>query len=506
MPPSFPARALVAAVTFAVTLTALACTRGQEPAPSPLAGPAGSPPVPIRLPAPTPSDRPLPINLSTALQLGNARALDIAIASERTRVALAQLERARVLWVPSLQLGGNYFRHDGRLQNIEGDVLDLSRSAVLAGLAPNAVFATTDAIFGPLAARQVLRAREASFQAATNDTFLAVAETYFNAQQARGELAGALDATTRAEELVRRTEQLAPGLAPPVEVARARTELARRRQQVHSARERWRVASAELMRILRLDAAALVEPLEPPHLRVTLIGLDRSVDDLIPVALTNRPELAAQQALVQAALQLMRQERLRPLMPSLLLRGAATSPAGTLSSGIFGGGRNGDVSNFGARNDMDIQLLWQLDNLGFGNRARVNERRAEHQVAVLESFRLQDRVAAEVAQAYAQLESAAVRVGEAESGLKDAVDSVEKNFVGVSQTRRVGDINLLVIRPQEVVAAIQALAQSYNDYYSTVGDYNRAQFRLYRALGQPAQLMLTDPSGECLAVPKENRE
>ena len=30
--------------------------------------------------------------------------------------------------------------------------------------------------------------------------------------------------------------------------------------------------------------------------------LDRSVDDLIPLALTNRPELAAQQALVQAGI------------------------------------------------------------------------------------------------------------------------------------------------------------------------------------------------------------
>jgi hypothetical protein len=48
---------------------------------------------------------------------------------------------------------------------------------------------------------------------------------------------------------------------------------------------------------------------------------------------------------------------------------------------------------------------------------------------------------------------------------------------------------LLAIRPQEVVAAIQALAQAYNDYYGAVADYNRAQFRLYRALRQPAQAL-----------------
>jgi hypothetical protein len=36
----------------------------------------------------------------------------------------------------------------------------------------------------------------------------------------------------------------------------------------------------------------------------------------------------------------LRQERLRPLIPSVLLRGASTNPAGTLAGGVFGGGRN----------------------------------------------------------------------------------------------------------------------------------------------------------------------
>src|SRR2546426_9131686 len=35
-----------------------------------------------------------------------------------------------------------------------------------------------------------------------------------------------------------------------------------------SARERWRLASAELARVLRLEARALVDPLEPPHIQV----------------------------------------------------------------------------------------------------------------------------------------------------------------------------------------------------------------------------------------------
>jgi outer membrane protein TolC len=455
-------------------------------------------PVPSPLPAPVPGAKPLPINLPTALRLANARPLDIAVASQRIQAAAAELERARVLWLPSIYLGTDYFRHDGQLQSTEGVIEGLSKSSFLAGAGPSVVFAFTDAIFAPLAACQLVRAEQAGLQAATNDSLVAVAEAYFSVQQARGELAGAEDAARRAQDLVRRVEGLAEDLVPPSEKSRARAELAERLEDVESARERWRTASAELMRLLRLDASALVQPLEPPHLQVTLVPPDRPVDDLIPIALSYRPELAAHQALVQATLQRLRQERLRPLVPSILLRGASSGIFGTLAGGVFGGGRNEEISNFSARSDFDIQVLWELQNLGFGNQALVKQRRAENQLAVLELFRTQDRVAAEVAQAYAQVQSAAARVARAEPGLKDALESVDKNFQGLGQANRVGKLYVLVVRPQEVVAALQALVRANARYYAAIADYNRAQFRLYRALGQPGQL-LAGEAAACLA-------
>jgi outer membrane protein TolC len=469
---------------------------GQEPInyPPRVHSSSEAPPVAVSPPASASGDKPLAINLPTALRLAGMRPIDIGLASERIKLACAELERAQVLWLPTINLGAEYSRHDGQIQETRGEVFGTSRSSFQFGAGPVAIFAITDAIFAPLAQRQVVRAREEGLRTARNDSLLAVAEAYFNVQQARGELAGAVDAARRTEDVVRRTAKLAAGgegILADVDVVRARTEFARRDQALDTARERWRVASADLVRVLRLEASALVEPLEVPHLRVTLVALDKSVDDLIPLALTRRPELAAQQALVRATLVRLRQERLRPLIPSVLLRGASTNPSfGTLSGGYFGGGINDNLSNFGARSDFDIQVLWELQNLGFGNRALRDVRRSENRLSVLELFRIQDQVAAEVAQAYAQAQSAANRVGKAERGLKDAVDSANKNFEGLGQTKTAGGrVIILVIRPQEVVAAIQALAQAYGDYYAAVADYNRAQFRLYRALGQPAQLL-----------------
>jgi outer membrane protein TolC len=308
-------------------------------------------------------------------------------------------------------------------------------------------------------------------------------------------LAAALVTTRRTEELVRRTKTLAPALVPELEIDRAEAELVRRQQAELLARERWKVASAELLRVLRLDPAAQVEPLEPPELRVDLIDLNKSVDDLIPIALTSRPELASQQAQVRLTLTLLKQERLRPLIPSVLLRGFSTPVTGTLAAGYFAGGPHDTIGNAGLRSDLDLQVLWQFDNLGFGNRARVHQREAENHLAVIELFRIQDRVAAEVVQAHAQVQLATRRVGLAEQGVRAALNSADKNLVALGQTKGAGNQVVLLVRPQEALAAVQALAQAYIDYYGAVADANRAQFRLYRAWGQPAQWVIQDQHG-----------
>ncbi len=265
-------------------------------------------------------------------------------------------------------------------------------------------------------------------------------------------------------------------------------------QSLAQARGDWMVASAELTRALRLDPTALIEPLEPPHLQVTLISPQENLDELVPLGLTSRPELASQQALVQAALARLKQEKMRPLVPSVVLLGDAVpaAPAGYLSTGVFGSGLNGSSSPWTTRNDISVQLLWGVNNLGFGNRGLIRERQAEQEQTLIELFRTQDKVAAEIATAYGQLDAAARRVVEAETGVKQAQLSYAGNLRGLSQTTRFGDVLVLVNRPQEVVAALQQLATSYDNYFVSVNDYNRAQFRLYRALGYPARILARD--------------
>jgi hypothetical protein len=121
------------------------------------------------------------------------------------------------------------------------------------------------------------------------------------------------------------------------------------------------------------------------------------------------------------------------------------------------------------------------------HRGLVTQRRGEQWQALVELFRIQDLVAAEVAQAHAHVQAAAVRVGRAEAEVRSGLASYAGNLRGLSETVRVGELLQLVNRPQEAVAALQQLQQAYLNYYSSANDYNRAQFRLFRALGYPAE-------------------
>jgi hypothetical protein len=60
-------------------------------------------------------------------------------------------------------------------------------------------------------------------------------------------------------------------------------------------------------------------------------------------------------------------------------------------------------------------------------------------------------------------------------------------------------------RPQydalEPLLAIQALNQARVTYLAEVIEFNRAQFRLYTALGQPANTALPTAAAQTVAVP-----
>jgi len=465
-----------------------------------VSAPAG--PVAGTDPAGDQTPRGLTINLAAALQLAGVRPLDIAAATVQVQQGLALLLQAKVLWVPNINGGVDYSRHDGVQQNIfTGNNFQKGRQTFFVGGGPFLNVAVTDAVYEPLAARRVVAAREANVQTARNDALLAVSQAYFVLQEARGRLVGVEATIVRAQRLVNFTVGLAPGLIAPLEINRAKTELQSLRQTREVALRDWRVASAGLAEVLLLDPETLLEPIEPPFVQVTLIPADQTVAELVPIAINNRPEIASQRELLAAANQRLKQEKKRPFLPNLLVL-SPTTATGLLAAGNFSAGPNGNLGTNGHAAGFEVAAVWELQNAGLGNIGLIRQRRAEQDLAAIDVTRVLFRVRAEVTQALARLQTARARVPQTEEGLRQATESADKNFIGLRETTRpAGELLRLVVRPQEVVAAVIALNLAFEQYAGAVNEYNAAQFALYRALGQPAQWVTSRPSELALLPP-----
>jgi outer membrane protein TolC len=437
-----------------------------------------------------------PIDLAGALRLAGARDLDIALARERACQAVAELDQARVLWLPSLYVGPSWVRHDGQAQIVQGQVQSISKSSLFIGanaaagssaFGPNpaggpaplsglaTVLRISDAIFEPMSARRIVAARKAGILTATNDALLGVSEAYFDLQQAAGTLAIAREAAANAGALASLTATFArSGAGLEADHRRILAERERQRRNVEVTIGQLEVASAELVRRIRIDPRVVVSPVEPPEAAIRMVGDDCPLDDLIETGLRNRPELAEAQETVQATLVRLRQAKLRPLIPSLSLQYAG---------GGFGGGVNEFFGNFGARSDAAVNLYWEVQNLGMADRAIARSRGAQQRAALLEQMKVQDRVAAEVVRADKSLLASARAMREAGKSVPEALSSLDLNLTNIRRGAGLPGAT----RPIEVLQPIQALAQARADYLDAVLAYNRAQFRLYHALGRPPQ-------------------
>ena len=172
------------------------------PAASPLGG------IPTLKPAPIgPDDVRFPITLATALRLSDARPLIVAMAQAKIWIAEADLTQAKVLWVPDLNIGADYIRHDGGGPDFNKGILTTPSTNFFyggAGLWGNqyGIIPIPDAIYQPLVARQVLNSRHWDMQAAKNDAVLQTADAYFMVHQYRGSYTGALYTVERARDVV----------------------------------------------------------------------------------------------------------------------------------------------------------------------------------------------------------------------------------------------------------------------------------------------------------------
>lgn len=423
----------------------------------------------------------VPINLPTALAMIGGQHPVVGFARWRVQEAYARLDRAKVMWLPSIQSGFNYRRRDGNYQAVDGSIVDVNLNSMNYGLGAGAVaagsptqpgvvaqFHLADAIFLPKAAEKTAWARSHAANAALNQQLLNGALAYIELLEAYQDQEILSQSATRTADLAKVTRDYADtGSGLQSDADRTATEYALLQSRIVSAQERQLVASTRLARELSVSMTSKLLPQEPVIVPLELAPPTTEEASLIATGLSVRPELKESQALVAAACEAFKREKYAPFVPSVLLGFSTTS---------FGGGLGSNAENFGGRYDIDAMMVWETRNLGFGEKGARSERNAQVQQATFEKLRWMDLVAQQVAEANVQVTMRRQQIEIAERAIATASDSHRRNMDRIREGQGL---------PIEALQSIQALESAQRAYLNAIANFNRAQLQLQWSLGWP---------------------
>jgi outer membrane protein TolC len=427
------------------------------------------------------------LDMSTALQLVAGQNPQVAFAYQRIAEATARLELAEAMWLPSIRAGISLNRHEGNLQNSNGQIVDISRTSLQGGFGAGAVGAGTnpvpglsaqfhlsDAVFAPRIAERNLEARNFSSWGTYHDQMLRASTAYLELLRAHQERAIARETLRNADDLTRLTKSFAStGQGAQADADRAATERAIRQNDVARAMEAVDVASARLAEVLHLDAPVRVIPTEQQVAPINLVSLQPTVQEMVAIGLSSRPEVGENSQLVAAACERLEREKYAPLLPSMLLG---------LSYGGFGGGVGDTVGNFNDRLDVDVSAVWEIRNLGRGDAAARDVAQSQVAQARYREIETMDQISREIVEARSQVKSRKRQIDTSRSAVSTAQTSYTRNRQRINEGQGL---------PIEFLQSLQALDQAQREYLRSVTDFNIAQFRLHHALGWPSDVSET---------------
>jgi outer membrane protein TolC len=438
---------------------------------------------------------------------------EILMARERVSEAVAARQLAAAQFLPTINAGTNVNVHDGVLQASNGQILHVNRGALYLGLGSNAVGAGTvnipgivwngnlsETLFAALVTRQVVRQRRFESDAARNDVLLRVAIAYLELLRAEGRVAVLTKTREENREVARVTKTRAEvGQQRKADYDRALTELEQRDSELVEAQGAVEIASARLCQLLDLDPSVRLHAIDGWVVPCPIVPPTVPLPELLAIAMTQRPELNAQRAAIRAAFLELRGAKVLPFSPNFILG---------YSAGTFGGGSNlvskgvalpdgttlqqPRFDSFAGREDIDAVVYWTVRNLGLGNLAIVRLAQSRLRTQNYRLVEVLNRVRAEVASSYARTQARYAQIEIGERAIKSGTDAFQEDMTRIRNA---------VGLPIELLDSLRLLAQSRLTYLDAIIDYNRAQFELYVAMGQPPADTLARPVPAALVPP-----
>ncbi|HLJ93406.1 MAG TPA: TolC family protein [Gemmataceae bacterium] len=469
---------------------AMGCAQGvplwEAPAPVPVVRAAGADPSEVvlsrpvvrtsateSLPAPAPlPGRSLPISLDTVFRLAEEQNVQIALARARVDEASAEKGIAAKGWLPRVDVGTAYYRHEGGIANEDGTLTHSSFGTFFGGVELNGRLDLREAVYQKVNAERLLWQQRGELRRITSETLLDAASTYVDLLAARTGEAIANSMQKDLHDLLVRAQKLA-GTEPgaKVEVARIEAQLKGRDQLVLEMHEQAARASVKLAYLLGLDPALPLLAADAELVPLELVDVTPPVADLVARALSTGPgiqEMEGLLALIHDSIERSRGPgRLLPVFEVYM------------GEGIFAAGP-GARSDWDNRWDLGVAARWNLtEHLTRCERERLL--RAKTEQAHLAYLDLRSKLTAGVYEAREAILSG-----------RDQIHATQEQITQAKRAHKLSDDrlknNISGSSPSEVLLSLQALSLAQASYLNVLRAYDKAELRL---------LLLLGPSSDC---------
>ncbi len=467
----------------------------------------------------------LAVDLPAVVQVATAQNVDIRHARQVVEASRGQYESTVGAAFPAIVPTALFERVDGTVRATEGNLVGVGFNTFQASVAIQWIINPGRVINEIVAARKRLAASEQQERAVVLETIRLSVIQYYDLVFAQAQAAAAHQGVAEAEELLRINRlRLETGTGVPADTLRAEARLAQRQQELVSSLNDFYNASIGLAVTLHLDSSVTLAPAIDELPPVHLVRSDLSIDELLEIALTFRPDLESVRTLVEAAAadrdatwwgsfgpqflvgyqyggimghanNVVPSEGIpgnlivNPLSPGGSFAGRPVAN-GLVKEGILRGsrrlgGRDDQTFGFTDQHRASAGVGWRLSVSAFGEMKKAEAVEAQ---VIIEAERRLDGVRAQV-----------VSAAQASKTNHELIRLARRQVVAAEEALRLTEANLRAgtAMTLDVLQTQDTVTQARLRYADAVVRYNQSQVNLLAALGliEVEQLVLAMDSG-----------
>lgn len=419
-------------------------------------------------PAPVNDGKPIAICLDTVLRLAQDQNNQVRLARMKVEDAQTDQKWADKHWLPDLSVGIGTWRHDGGIQDFQGNLIKSDYSSALAGLEIVGKYDWKEVLFRRVEAERRVWQQKGDLSKLTSENLLDASTTYIDWLAARSGAVSSKETEVQLKDLLKQAEALAkvePGSR--VEVSRIETELMAQSVLSVKLREAGKAAGGKVAYLLGLDPRTELVTADPRLVPIALVDAKQPVETMVESAWNQGPGVRELEGLLRAV------EAARNTnygwshwLPSIEL---------CATEGAFGASPIGQPYEWANRFELGVHMRWNLGEFVFAKQKR-HQADANIQQVRISADDLRAKLTLGVQEARDAINSGFEQVELAERHIRFAEESynLSKNRLKENVKGR---------STSEVLLALRSLGGARLEYLQAVRDLNKAQLRLFVLVG-----------------------